>query len=128
MVRAALRSATGVTGTAAGGGLITEETVPKSQSTVSVDFIAKQTPTASAFDLLHLLPGANTASTDPYGLSPSVNITLRGLNGDEVAYLLEGAPLNDIGYYAGYPSQWPSLSVACVSYLNKQRWENWLVL
>jgi outer membrane receptor protein involved in Fe transport len=106
VVHAPLRSATGVTGKAAGGGLIGEETVAKSQSTVSVDFIAKQAPTASAFDLLRLSPGANTASTDPYGLSPSVNITLRGLNGDEVAYLLEGAPLNDIGYYAGYPSQW----------------------
>lgn len=105
-VTAPLRSATGVTGTAPGGGLIGEETVPKSQSTISVDFIAKQTPTANSFDLLRLAPGANTASSDPYGLSPSVNITLRGLNGDEVAYLLEGAPLNDIGYYSGYPSQW----------------------
>jgi outer membrane receptor protein involved in Fe transport len=106
VVHARLRSATGVTGTDAGGGLIGEQTVAKSQSTVAVDFIAKQAPSASSFDLLRLLPGANTASTDPYGLSPSVNITLRGLNGDEVAYLLEGAPLNDIGYYAGYPSQW----------------------
>ncbi len=100
------KSATGVTGTAAGGGLIGEETVPKSQSTVSVDFIAKQVPIANAFDLLRLSPGANTAGSDPYGLNPNVNISLRGLNGDEVAYLLEGTPLNDIGYYAGYPSQW----------------------
>jgi outer membrane receptor protein involved in Fe transport len=99
-------SALGVTGTAPGGGLITETKVPRSQSTVSVDFIAKQAAGANAFDLLRLTPGANNATSDPYGLSPGVNITLRGLNGDEVAYLLEGAPLNDIGYYAGYPSQW----------------------
>ncbi|HTZ69049.1 MAG TPA: TonB-dependent receptor [Acetobacteraceae bacterium] len=105
-VRAPRPSVTGVTGTAAGGGLIGEERVAKQQSTISVDFIAKQTPSANSFDLLRLTPGANTASSDPYGLSPGVNITLRGLNGDEVAYLLEGAPLNDIGYYAGYPSQW----------------------
>jgi outer membrane receptor protein involved in Fe transport len=106
MVRAPTRSSTGVTGTAPGGGLISEETVAKSQSTVAVDFIAKQVPIANAFDLLRLSPGANTASSDPYGLNPNVNISLRGLNGDEVAYLLEGTPLNDIGYYAGYPSQW----------------------
>jgi len=106
IVRARIRSATGVTGTAPGGGLISEETVAKSQSTVSVDFIAKQVPIANGFDLLQLTPGANTATADPYGLSPNVNITLRGLNGDEVGYLLEGAPLNDIGYYSGYPSQW----------------------
>jgi outer membrane receptor protein involved in Fe transport len=105
-VEAPRKSVTGVTGTAAGGGLIGEELVPKAQSTVSVDFIAKQVPAANAFDVLRLVPGANTASSDPYGLNPNVNITLRGLNGDEVAYLLEGTPLNDIGYYAGYPSQW----------------------
>jgi outer membrane receptor protein involved in Fe transport len=90
----------------AGGGLIVEEHAAKSVSTVTQAFIAKQSPTSNAFDLLRLVPGANTASSDPYGLSPSVNITVRGLNGDEIAYVLEGAPLNDIGYYAGYPSQW----------------------
>jgi len=92
--------------TAPGGGLITEEHAAKSVSTVGQEFIAKQSPTSNAFELLRLVPGANTASSDPYGLSPSVNITVRGLNGDEIAYVLEGAPLNDIGYYAGYPSQW----------------------
>ena len=91
---------------APGGGLITEEKAAKSVSTVGQEFIAKQSPTSNTFDLLRLVPGANVASSDPYGLSPSVNITVRGLNGDEIAYILEGAPLNDIGYYAGYPSQW----------------------
>jgi iron complex outermembrane receptor protein len=106
IVRAPSHSATGVTGVAPGGGLITEETAAVSRSTVSVDFIAKQAPTSNAFELLRLSPGANVSTSDPYGLSPSVNISVRGLNGDEVAYLVEGAPLNDIGYYAGYPSQW----------------------
>ncbi len=106
IVRAVPRSATGVTGVAAGGGLITEVDGAVSRSTVSTDFIAKQAPTSNAFELLRLSPGANVSTSDPYGLSPSVNISVRGLNGDEVAYLVEGAPLNDIGYYAGYPSQW----------------------
>jgi hypothetical protein len=106
IVRAVPRSATGVTGVAPGGGLITEESGAISRSTVSTDFIAKQAPTSNAFELLRLSPGANVSTSDPYGLSPSVNISVRGLNGDEVAYLVEGAPLNDIGYYAGYPSQW----------------------
>jgi iron complex outermembrane receptor protein len=105
-VRARPRSATGVTGSAPGGGLITEQDAPVSRSTVSTDFIAKQAPTSNAFELLRLTPGANVSTSDPYGLSPSVNIAVRGLNSDEVAYLVEGAPLNDIGYYAGYPSQW----------------------
>jgi outer membrane receptor protein involved in Fe transport len=89
-----------------GGGLITPQDAPVSRSTVSAAAIARQAPTSNAFELLRLAPGANTSTSDPYGLSPSVNISVRGLNGDEVAYLVEGAPVNDIGYYAGYPSQW----------------------
>ena len=106
VVRAQARSATGVTGTAPGGGLIGPQDAPVSRSTVDTDFIAKQAPTSNAFELLRLAPGANTSTSDPYGLSPSVNIAVRGLNSDEVAYIVEGAPVNDIGYYAGYPSQW----------------------
>ncbi len=77
-----------------------------SRSVVSQAFIAQQAPTSNAFELLRFVPGANVSTSDPYGLSPSVNISVRGLNGDEIAYLVEDAPLNDIGYYAGYPSQW----------------------
>ena len=106
LVLARAHSATGVTGAQAGGGLIGKQDAPVSRSTVGVDFIAKQAPTSNAFELLRLTPGANVSTSDPYGLSPSVNIAVRGLNSDEVAYVLEGAPLNDIGYYAGYPSQW----------------------
>jgi outer membrane receptor protein involved in Fe transport len=106
IVLAPPRSATGVTGTAPGGGLIQHQDAAVSRSTVSTDFIAKQAPTSNAFELLRLTPGANSATSDPYGLSPGVNIAVRGLNGDEIAYLVEGAPLNDIGYYSGYPSQW----------------------
>jgi hypothetical protein len=91
---------------APGGGLISPQAAPLSRSTVTTDFIAKQAPTSNAFELVRLTPGANVSTSDPYGLSPSVNVTVRGLNGDEIAYVLEGAPLNDIGYYAGYPSQW----------------------
>ncbi len=106
VVTARGHSATGVTGTQPGGGLISKQDAAVSRSTVSVDFIAKQAPTSNAFELLRLAPGANVSTSDPYGLSPSVNIAVRGLNSDEVAYLVEGAPVNDVGYYAGYPSQW----------------------
>ena len=106
VVRGPVRSATGVTGMAPGGGLIGRQDAAVSRSTVSTDFIAKQAPTSNVFELLRLVPGANVSTADAYGLSPSVNVAVRGLNSDEVAYVLAGAPLNDIGYYAGYPSQW----------------------
>jgi len=86
-------------------GLLPDQTEPNAVSAISADFIVKQAPTLNAFQLVGLLPGANVASSDPYGLSTSSSLTLRGLGQDEIAVLLEGAPQNDIGYYYAYPSQ-----------------------
>ncbi|HLY58405.1 MAG TPA: TonB-dependent receptor [Stellaceae bacterium] len=88
-----------------GGGLLQPEDVPKAVSTVSAGFIASQAPTENAFQLVSLLPGANVATSDPYGISPNYSLSLRGLGQDEIGVLLEGAPQNDIGYYYAYPSQ-----------------------
>ncbi len=86
-------------------GLLPDQTAPKAVSAISADFITKQAPTLNAFQLVGLLPGANVSSSDPYGLSTSSSLTLRGLGQDEIGVLLEGAPQNDIGYYYAYPSQ-----------------------
>jgi iron complex outermembrane receptor protein len=86
-------------------GLLPDQTAPKAVSAVSSDFITKQAPTLNAFQLVNLLPGANVSSSDPYGLSVSSSLTLRGLGQDEIGVLMEGAPQNDIGYYYAYPSQ-----------------------
>ena len=86
-------------------GLLHDQTTPKAQSAISADFIVKQAPTLNAFQLVGLLPGANVSSSDPYGLSTSSSLTLRGLGQDEIGVLMEGAPQNDIGYYYAYPSQ-----------------------
>jgi len=86
-------------------GLLPDQTASKAVSAISSDFIAKQAPTLNAFQLVNLLPGANVSSSDPYGLSTSSSLTLRGLGQDEIGVLLEGAPQNDIGYYFAYPAQ-----------------------
>jgi len=86
-------------------GLLPDQTAPKSISAVSSDFIIKQAPTLNAFQLVNLLPGANVSSTDPYGLSATSSLTLRGIGQDGIGVLLEGAPQNDIGYFYAYPSQ-----------------------
>jgi iron complex outermembrane receptor protein len=86
-------------------GLLPDQTAPKSVSAVSVDFIIKQAPTLNAFQLVNLLPGANVSTTDPYGLSATSSLTLRGLGQDQIGVVLEGAPQNDIGYFFAYPSQ-----------------------
>ena len=89
----------------AGGGLIRPVSDPQAQSMVNADYIARQTPSATAFDLVAQLPGATVSGSDPFGFSPQTNITVRGMNGDAIGYVLEGMPLNDIAYYTGYPSQ-----------------------
>lgn len=94
-----------VTGRADPAGLLPDQTVPKQQSAISAAFLSRQAPTLNAFQLVNLLPGATVASTDPYGLSATSSLTLRGLGQDEIGVLMEGAPQNDIGYYYAYPSQ-----------------------
>ncbi|WP_278394140.1 TonB-dependent receptor [Sphingobium yanoikuyae] len=86
-------------------GLLPDQSAPKAVSAISTDFIIKQAPTLNAFQLVNLLPGANVSSSDPYGLSASSSLTLRGLGQDQIGVLMEGAPQNDIGYYYAYPSQ-----------------------
>ncbi len=98
-------TANGPVGGQPGGGLIQAETATKSVSTVSSDFIRRQAPTENAFQLVSLLPGASVAQADPLGLSAEGDLTLRGLNSDEIGYVLDGMPLNDIAYYTGYPGQ-----------------------
>ncbi len=98
-------TANGSVGAQPGGGLIRAETATKSVSTVSSDFIRRQAPTENAFQLVSLLPGATVSQADPLGLSAEGDLMLRGLNSDEIGYVLDGMPLNDIAYYTGYPGQ-----------------------
>lgn len=86
-------------------GLLPDQSAPKAVSSIADAFIRKQAPTLNAFQLVNLLPGANVSSSDPYGLSATSSLTLRGLGQDQIGVLLEGAPQNDIGYYYAYPSQ-----------------------
>lgn len=86
-------------------GLLPDQSAPAAISGVGVPFITKQAPTLNAFQLVNLLPGANVSSTDPFGLSATSSLTLRGLAQDSIGVLLEGAPQNDIGYYYAYPAQ-----------------------
>ncbi|MGI4807722.1 MAG: TonB-dependent receptor plug domain-containing protein, partial [Janthinobacterium lividum] len=88
-----------------GGGLMVHETAPKQVDTVTRAFIEKQSPSNNAMQLIKLSPGANVATSDPYGLTNN-NITVRGLNQDEMGWTLEGAPINDMGNYAIFINEW----------------------
>lgn len=101
------RSADGITGRQPGGGLIKPETAPKSVSTVSRDFIQKQSPAQNPLQLVELLPGIVVGSADPFGLTGGT-ISLRGLDQSEMALTWEGAPAADIGIYTIDTSEFAS--------------------
>ncbi|MCT6820286.1 TonB-dependent receptor plug domain-containing protein, partial [Bombella apis] len=88
-----------------GGGLIQPQHGTQAISEVGRSYMDIQAPTASAFQLVSVLPGANVMTSDPFGISPNTNISVRGLNGDALGYVLEGMPLNDVASYGGYPNQ-----------------------
>jgi iron complex outermembrane receptor protein len=88
-----------------GGGLIKRQTAAKSVSTVSSAYIKTQASIQNVYQFVKLAPGALVATADPYGLSTQFSINVRGLGQDELGYVLEGMPLNDIGFYTAYPSQ-----------------------
>jgi len=79
-----------------GGGLLRVETAPKAVQTITRDYIAKQSPTTNAQMLLKMLPSTNVSDADPYGLFSGAS-RVRGLDTSEVGWVLDGAPLNDIG-------------------------------
>ncbi|WP_415549753.1 TonB-dependent receptor [Gluconobacter oxydans] len=87
-----------------GAGLMVHEDAAKSRSTVTQEFISKQTPGVNPMQLIAMLPGVNTTSVDPLGLNGG-NMTMRGLNASQIGFTLEGFPINDIGNYAVYPQE-----------------------
>ncbi len=89
----------------AGAGLMKQQSGDKSVSTVSQAYIRTQASIQNAYQYLALAPGALTQTSDPFGLSTQSSINVHGLGQDELGYVLEGMPLNDIGYYTAYPSQ-----------------------
>ncbi|MGC5748274.1 TonB-dependent receptor [Gluconobacter sp. NFX36] len=87
------------------GGRMVPQNGTKSRSEITQAYIAKQAPTPNVFKLLGNLPGANVASADPFGMV-SGNMTIRGMNSDQIGFTVEGAPLNDIGSYMAFPTEW----------------------
>ncbi|MBU2655777.1 TonB-dependent receptor [Acidomonas methanolica] len=100
-VRGGLRTANGVTNTTPGGGLMARQTVAKSASTLTRDFIAKQSATSSPLTLISYLPGVVTAGSDPLGQS-STSMSMRGLQQSEIGFTYEDFPFADSINYTPY--------------------------
>ncbi|WP_342627967.1 TonB-dependent receptor [Nguyenibacter vanlangensis] len=100
-VTGGMATANGVTNTTPGGGLMAPQTVAKSRSTITRDFIAKQSPTTNAIAMIANLPGVVAASTDPLGQSTTA-MSMRGLMQTEIGFTYEDMPIADSINYTPY--------------------------
>jgi iron complex outermembrane receptor protein len=83
---------------ATGAGLLANSTDIKSSVASTAEYIATQPPTENPERLLALQPGIVVAAQDPYGTEPG-NITVRGLNLNEIQWLYEGSPITNDGTF-----------------------------
>lgn len=95
---------TGVRGPITTDGTIVAETVAKTRSTITQEFIATQTPGQTILQSLNLVPGLVFNNADPYGSSGG-SVRLRGFDGNRISLTFDGIPLNDTGNYAIYTNQ-----------------------
>lgn len=85
-------------------GAIVAETVGKSRSTVTQEFIEAQAAGQTINEVLNLVPGMSFTNNDAYGSSGG-NIRLHGFDGPRISQTFDGMPLNDSGNYSLYSNQ-----------------------
>ncbi|MDO9139998.1 MAG: TonB-dependent receptor plug domain-containing protein, partial [Methylobacter sp.] len=87
-----------------GNGLMNPQDVPRSHSVISRPAIEQKNTQNNPYQAMDLLPGVNTYSYDASGLFGG-GLRMRGFNSDQIGVTLDGAPINDAGNYAVYPSE-----------------------
>ena len=95
---------TGQRGPRSISGAVVAQTVDKTRSTITQEYISRQQPGQSIVQTLNNVPGLNFTNSDPYGNSGG-NLRLRGFDGSRVSLTFDGIPLNDTGNYAIYTNQ-----------------------
>ncbi|MBX9706473.1 MAG: TonB-dependent receptor [Caulobacteraceae bacterium] len=95
---------TGQRGPRSISGATVAQTVEKTRSTITQEYISRQQPGQSIIQTLNNVPGLNVTNNDPFGNSGS-NIRLRGFDGNRVSLTFDGIPLNDTGNYAVFSNQ-----------------------
>src|SRR5215469_10868400 len=90
---------TGARGAPSVGGLATQVNEAKDVSIIGSEFIKTQIPSANLAQLINVLPGVSYSTEDPGGFN-SGDLRIHGFDGNHVAVILDGAPLNDTGNYA----------------------------
>jgi iron complex outermembrane receptor protein len=95
---------TGRRGPATVDGVVVGETIGKTRSSITQEFIGRQQAGQTILQSLNLIPGVNFTNNDPYGSSGG-SIRLRGFDSQRISLTFDGIPLNDTGNYQIYPNQ-----------------------
>ncbi len=77
----------------------------KDEAIVTKEFIETQVPSANLAQLINMVPGVQYSTEDPAGFN-SGDLRIHGFDGNHVAVVLDGVPLNDTGNYAVYPGEY----------------------
>lgn len=85
----------------AGGGMMVAHTTPKTISTLTADFISKQSPMSTPTGLIANLPGVVASSQGPLTASFE-SFHIRGLDRTEIGVTLEGIPAANPFTYSVY--------------------------
>lgn len=96
---------TGSRGAPSTAGLATQVNEAKDVSIIGHQFIETQMPSANIGQLINMLPGVSYTTEDPGGFN-SGDLRIHGFDGNHVAVVLDGSPLNDTGNYAVYPGEY----------------------
>ncbi|MFC0501620.1 TonB-dependent receptor [Asaia krungthepensis] len=86
-----------------GGGLMARQTVARSVSMVTQEYIAKQSPLVNPGVLVSSLPGVQGNNEGPLSTS-SETVHIRGLDQTQIGMIYEGMPLADPFTYSAYTS------------------------
>ena len=87
-----------------GNGLMSPQDAPQAGSIISRAAIEQKSSLNNAYQAMDLLPGVNTYSYDATGLFGG-GIRMRGFNSDQIGVSIDGAPINDAGNFAVFPSE-----------------------
>ncbi len=87
------------------GGQAVQINEAKDEAVITKEFIASQVPSANFAQLINLVPGVTYSTEDPAGFN-SGDLRIHGFDGNHVAVVLDGVPLNDTGNYAVFPGEY----------------------
>lgn len=87
-----------------GNGLMTSLDNARAESLITRSAIEQKNTLNNVYQAMDLLPSVNTYSYDATGLFGG-GLRMRGFNSDQIGVTVDGAPINDAGNFAVYPSE-----------------------